>query len=511
MAITVVAGTTHPSSRVALGNGRQALLTATSDSGQLPAGEWSKNGTAVPGQSGPSLLVTMSASGDAAGVYTYKPSDQDADSNAVSEVTITKKSFWSDILHLPALLALAGIIVVFVLGIGVLLSGWWIHASKYKHPAAITVRAYCFAILTLLIFLVLVELSGRVSQNHGSGLLGLFAGSDQRASTSKFQYLLWTFLIGFALAYVAARTSITDTPFTCDKTSKNCISGDNWTSYLLLLGLPAGVAVVAKGIMSYKVQNQTVQKTDNTGGFALTDLATNDAGAPDLVDIQYLLFNLIALAYVLTAFIAKGTLPDIPDLLLGLTSAAAGTYVLNKSLQTNAPILSSVVPSLIYPGQQVRVTGRNLFPVGTSSAQVDVVVGGVRTPGTRVPSASVDTLTFIAPSGMSATDPTVHVVTAAQVQTDGFPVSFGTITVYGWASSIPSAEAGPVSLLVGGLPDDLAGTSIVVRIDGLTTNVDQIVNSTLQANKPATTATTVDVSVFSGDQSATATLPVLAP
>lgn len=508
MAITVVAGKSRSTGRFELRNGGQAVLMVTSDTGVLPAGGWQKDGTTIVGQTGPSLLLTMSSSGVEAGSYTYQPGDGTA---AASAVTIEKRSLFASLLHAPALLTLLLVAVLYGCGAGVLLSGW-IGASKYQMPAAITARAYGFATLTLIIFLLLVELSGRVSQGGGSGLVGLFAGSDQRASTSKFQYLLWTFLLGFVLAYVAARTSITNSSFTCvGKSAKNCIPAHNWTSYLLLLGLPSGVAVVAKGVMSYKVQNQTVQKTDAVGGFAVTDLATDDAGSPDLVDIQYLLFNLIAAAYVLTAFIGKGSLPDIPDLLLGLTSAAAGTYVLNKSLQTNAPVITSVVPSLLLAGQTIRVTGQNLFPAGSPSDIVDVIAGGVRTPGTRVAGTASDTLTFIAPDGMAATDPTVHVITGAQVQTDGFPITYGAIAIYGWASSVPAAAEGTVGLRLGGLPDDLAGKSIVVRINGLTSSVTVVENSTVEVHKPATTAPSVDVSVFWETQTATATLPVLPP
>jgi hypothetical protein len=64
------------------------------------------------------------------------------------------------------------------------------------------------------------------------------------------------------------------------------------------------------------------------------DLVAGDAGNTDLGDFQYVIFNLVALVYVLGTLLhnpANG-LPHIPDVLLGLTSVSAVGYVGKKVL-----------------------------------------------------------------------------------------------------------------------------------------------------------------------------------
>jgi hypothetical protein len=76
-------------------------------------------------------------------------------------------------------------------------------------------------------------------------------------------------------------------------------------------------------------------------------------------------------------------LVEVPAILLGLTSAAATTYVLNKSLQTVKPVISTVSPSVVAVGTPITIYGRNLFPPGASDT-VRVTIGGVGTQGRRV-------------------------------------------------------------------------------------------------------------------------------
>lgn len=111
------------------------------------------------------------------------------------------------------------------------------------------------------------------------------------------------------------------------------------------------------------------------GTATLTQTLTNDAGSTDLVDSQYLLFNLVALAYVIVGLASTNQLPAIPAVLLALTGASAATYVLNKALQNDSPTVSSVVPSSFRPGDRITITGSNFKPAGTPTPPV-VTVGG---------------------------------------------------------------------------------------------------------------------------------------
>ena len=98
-------------------------------------------------------------------------------------------------------------------------------------------------------------------------------GVDGRVSTSYLTTGLWTLLVAFALAYMTARTWFHhearlfdgflpggEAPVT--KTTQV------WDDYLVLLGGPFAALVFARGIVSTKVQNQTLQKSTADDGTA---------------------------------------------------------------------------------------------------------------------------------------------------------------------------------------------------------------------------------------------------
>ena len=87
------------------------------------------------------------------------------------------------------------------------------------------------------------------------------------------------------------------------------------------------------------VPTVTTSQAQATAG----DLIMNDNGDTDLVDTQYALFTLVAVAFfvgtlvVITLDSLHGSravvgLPQIPAALLGLTSLSALTYVGNKTV-----------------------------------------------------------------------------------------------------------------------------------------------------------------------------------
>ncbi len=215
----------------------------------------------------------------------------------------------------------------------------------------------------------------------------LVVGKDGRMSTSKFQAVMWTMVVVFALfslffgylivqlgdLFNVAWAEHLNNPL---GESFNAFFAEKFDSnYLVLLGLPLGTAVASKAITTNKVANGTVVKTPETGEGAgtLQELIGDDGGNTDLGDFQYLLFNFLAVAYFLVAFMSHPSqgLPSLPDTLIGLTGIAAATYIGKKSVFKEPPILLGVLPPSGKPGDTVTIYGQQLL----TSAEAGVAAG----------------------------------------------------------------------------------------------------------------------------------------
>jgi hypothetical protein len=254
----------------------------------------------------------------------------------------------------------------------------------------------------------------------GAKFTSLLIGEDGRTSTSKFQALLWTVALAWALLALTLQ----------GKTDFNIVP-----DYLALLGFPALALVFAKGIVQQKLEQGDIAKpppasdkpdpnaqkieqaqtqvqdakaqvdaavaaddsskavaaakeatslassaTHAASAVASTntssakrsflsyigDLVNNDSGQPDIVDFQYLTFNLVAATYFFINFINHNALPGIPDTLVALTGASAATYVTNKALLKQKPILTGVAPASAKPGDEITLRGTNLAGPGTN-------------------------------------------------------------------------------------------------------------------------------------------------
>jgi hypothetical protein len=110
------------------------------------------------------------------------------------------------------------------------------------------------------------------------------------------------------------------------------------------------------------------------------DLVTADDGGTDLVDLQYVLFNLLAMGYVLTLFTAHPALglPAIPAQLAALTGTSAATYVTNKATANTRATLSAVSPPHARAEDMVTVYGTNLVPQGGKAASTEVLINGLK-------------------------------------------------------------------------------------------------------------------------------------
>jgi hypothetical protein len=187
-------------------------------------------------------------------------------------------------------------------------------------------------------------------------------GQDNRLSTSKFQALLWTVALGgVLLAIIIANWLGVGDSYT------NLIQDQLPEEYLILLGGPFAAAIASKAIVTTKVDNGTITKPEKKTAASPTErlgeALSDDSGNTDLVDTQYLFFNFVALVYFLGAFINDpgAGLPQIPDVLVGLTGVSAATYVSNKAVQDQTPVLASVIPAKAGRGDEVRVLGQHLL------------------------------------------------------------------------------------------------------------------------------------------------------
>jgi hypothetical protein len=214
--------------------------------------------------------------------------------------------------------------------------------------------------------LVLVLFTGLVAMISGR-LGGFVIGKDKRVSTSRLQVVIWTYAIVFALLSLIAATWVgPDTGF--DKLTDPSF---DFADYLVLLGGPFAAAVLARGIVGSQVARGEVVKPP--GEPTAAQAFTNDEGDADIVDSQYLLFNLVALIYFLGAFFqapADG-LPDIPTVLFVLTGASAAGYVSNKAVATSTPVVTSIYPTTVTAAApfQIEIFGQYLlFPAAVDPA-----------------------------------------------------------------------------------------------------------------------------------------------
>jgi hypothetical protein len=90
---------------------------------------------------------------------------------------------------------------------------------------------------------------------------------------------------------------------------------------------------------------------------------TDDTGKADLVDSQYLLFNVIALIYFLGAFFQdpQAGFPSIPTLLFALTSTSTAGYVANKAVASATPMLTSVSPQTVKAASRSTCSERTCY------------------------------------------------------------------------------------------------------------------------------------------------------
>ncbi len=289
--------------------------------------------------------------------------------------------------------------------------------------------AFLIGAAAIVVLLAVLEVVARVSRYKKSLLGVVLLGEDGRTSTSKTFVFMWTLLVGWALvsllvagelvnlhACVGAKATLRSCPHLADSVGLLQIGWQNFLThgldgnYLVLLGIPAGSAVAAKGITQAKTNAGTLVKTRSeatqagTGALSrsaarVTEVFSADDGTTDVGDLQYVLFNLILAAFFVARFIQPDPngLPALPATLLGLTSVSAALYVGKKAATRNQPTITGVFPSLLRPGSQFTITGTDLTVTGAVAAPA-VSVNGVVVNGT----AAADTITAQVPRDILA-------------------------------------------------------------------------------------------------------------
>jgi hypothetical protein len=348
-------------------------------------------------------------------------------------------------------------------------------------------------------------------QRADNGAFALFLGKDGRLSTSTTIAWAWTVVISWVLlALIIAWPPDWGKAFThFDGT------------YFALLGGPYAAWVLARVAVTARVSNSTLQKPVGDGVPRLSDLVSADNGNPDLFDAQYVMFNLIAMVFVVLAFshTSQDGFPLIPPVLVLLTGGPAAVYSANKVLATNGPTIFSVSPSIVTANNSFTVFGQNFLAgaaPSSNSGKLRVLVGGWE--------ATVDT--------DSATDGAVSAVAPETDYSDAAPLAVTLITPAGaqaWLQGAvtvrtaptligtdrATAKAADVVTLTGEWYDP-QNAPLTILLDGTSATVpqpnDKLTSNTAQfmVPQPQTNgvATTVNIHVRQYDQQSANTVPL---
>jgi IPT/TIG domain len=285
-----------------------------------------------------------------------------------------------------------------------------------------------FAVLVALLRIAHTLIAGRqtgaaaeepLSRRRQRGVKALVMGADGRGSTSKLQVTLWTLAVLYALTFLMVwgrsigcdgdelETRVCQEASGARAAFARTLEEPIDTEYYALLGLPTAAAIAARALTQNKLAKGEIRKRpidadraegvepDRAGkkdrgkegvGKAIAEFVSTDDGRTDLIDFQYLAFNLIALAYFTFEFIATPSagLPEIPPTLIGLTGVAVAAYTGKKTLEKDAaPTITAVIPD------QLRVPSDTKVTVKGTGFGAQREAGKVLIDGTPVPRGQV--------------------------------------------------------------------------------------------------------------------------
>ena len=252
------------------------------------------------------------------------------------------------------------------------------------------------AVLIALAYLLKQWTSPDGKADAGRG--GLLMGWDKRLSTSKTIAVAWTFAVAYmvlVVLFVAMHQPHTAQFFSTTLGKASAL-------YFVFLGGPYAAAVIAK---ANTTNNDQVQKSDGTGSVNPFDVIGNDAGAVDVYDFQYTLFNLIAIFSVLIVFLGHPGLglPAVPTFLATLTGGSALVYTTNKVVRTNPPQLTNLSPAAARVGDTVTLYGSNFLATGATDGQLFVTIGDTPTQSRTITATDPGQATFTVPEAPDGT------------------------------------------------------------------------------------------------------------
>jgi len=257
---------------------------------------------------------------------------------------------------------------------------WVPHESKEagRWSLLIAVVALLFAlpfllwVLELIVRLFLGKVGSVGPPVVFGWIRGAAIGADKRLSTSKTVAVVWTYALASALLSI-----IISKWWGHPHSFHLQVNMGLQAGYALLIGGPLGAAIAAKGLVTSQIAKGQ-SKPESTDGAKASDLVSDDSGGTDLGDLQYVLFNAVALIFFFGELLGSPQLglPTIPDVLLGLTSVSAVGYVGKKALPSQTRTITKVEPPQIKLGQwnsgqaQVTLIGSNLLNADGSAPAV---------------------------------------------------------------------------------------------------------------------------------------------
>ncbi|HYO48283.1 MAG TPA: IPT/TIG domain-containing protein [Chloroflexia bacterium] len=224
-------------------------------------------------------------------------------------------------------------------------------------------------VLLAAIWVLYILMSGRLNP------LVLVSGADNRPSTSKLQFFLWTVVVLYAYAVIwAARYQLSN--------GNVQALPDIPPNLLLAMGFSLTTVTAAKGITTAYVSSGRLVKnpppkegspanaTAPATASGLSALGTDDDGDPDLSKMQMLAWTLVAIGVFLAAVVvqvreATPQLPDIDASLMVLMGLGQGAYLGKKLVTTDIPRLTGLTPG----GGEAGITTVTLSGTGFGVSQ----------------------------------------------------------------------------------------------------------------------------------------------
>jgi hypothetical protein len=329
------------------------------------------------------------------------------------------------------------------------------------------------AVISLVAGLVLLALIAII---YGLLTHGRFAqlveGQDGRASTSKFQLVVWTVVALYAFGTVFVARFLQGTSTIIDTVPPNLLAA---------MGLSVVTATAAKGITSAQVGSGQVSKSqvgtvgrDDPGAAALVQ---DDGGAPDLSKTQFLAWTGLAVVIYLFRLVqqinigpviqnASIGMPDIDAVLVPLIGLGHAAYLGKKLTTSTVPQITGTAPAEGTPPKTLTLTGSGFGdPQGTSQILIE------QTPYQLVVSKWSDsTIVFEFPSARTDGSPwrpgeVVRLAVVVNGQTSGNDAPF-TIAIPRLSGLSPLSGKPPLNLTLSGANFGNSQNGSSVLIDG---------------------------------------------